>query len=113
MKNVVFSTRNIDELISDIAAEVAKIIESKHSRKACFEDNYDMFMTVDQAADFLHLKVPTIYSKVSRGELSPSKRGGRLYFSRSDLTEYIMQGSRTTVEEIQNDVPTILKSRKK
>jgi excisionase family DNA binding protein len=58
-------------------------------------------MDIHQAAEFLKLKVPTIYSKVSKGELPSMKRGKRLYFSKMDLTAYLKQGRNTTNAEIE------------
>lgn len=52
----------------------------------------DDFLTVNEAADLLHLKKPTVYSKVSRGELPVMKRGKRLYFSKQELLEYVQAG---------------------
>ena len=49
----------------------------------------DKLLTVKETAEFLNLKVPTIYSKVNRGELPHSKVGKRLYFSQAELTAYI------------------------
>ena len=57
-------------------------------------------MDVNQAAEFLKLKVPTIYSKVSRGEIPCMKRSCRLYFSRKDLIAYLKEGRRMTNSEI-------------
>jgi excisionase family DNA binding protein len=51
------------------------------------------FMTVQETANFLNLAVPTIYSKVSQGELPCMKRGKRLYFSRKQIKDYLYNGS--------------------
>jgi excisionase family DNA binding protein len=56
-----------------------------------------------EAAELLNYSVPTLYSKVSRGELPNMKRGGRLYFSRAELQTYIKQGRRMTTEEAAAD----------
>ena len=58
-------------------------------------------MDIQEAAEFLKLTVPTIYSKVSKGELPSMKRGKRLYFSKMDLTAYLRQGRNTTNSEIE------------
>lgn len=57
-------------------------------------------MDVHEAALFLKLKVPTIYSKVSKGEIPSMKRGNRLYFSRKDLTLYLQEGRTKSEAEI-------------
>lgn len=40
----------------------------------------ERLLTIEQAADFLHLSKATIYSKCSRNQLPYMKRGKRLYF---------------------------------
>lgn len=52
----------------------------------------EQLLTVHEAAKFLSLTAPTIYSKASRGELPVMKRGKRLYFSSTELLEYIKGG---------------------
>lgn len=63
----------------------------------------DEIMSVGKAAIFLDLAVPTVYSKVCRKELPVNKRGKRLYFYRSELTEWIRSGRKRTAEEIMNE----------
>lgn len=58
------------------------------------KSNTKPFLNVKETADYLNLAVPTIYSKVSRGELPFIKRGKKLYFSSSDLEDYLNQGRR-------------------
>lgn len=69
-------------------------------------------LTVKEAAEFLNLTVPTIYSKVSRGMLPVMKRGKRLYFSSLELMEYLKKGRKKTVEETAQEATRYLKSRK-
>jgi len=46
-------------------------------------------MTIQQTAKFLSLSVPTIYSKVAKGEIPYLKATRKLYFLRSDLMHYL------------------------
>jgi excisionase family DNA binding protein len=75
----------------------------------------EQLLTVQEAAKFLNLTVPTIYSKVSKGELPVMKRSKRLYFSREELTNYVKQGRRKTNTEIADEADEYLvkKGRKK
>ncbi|MCF8465125.1 MAG: helix-turn-helix domain-containing protein [Flavobacteriales bacterium] len=57
-------------------------------------------MNIHEAAEFLKLKVATVYSKVSKGELPYMKRGNRLYFSKKDIILYLRQTRNQTKEEI-------------
>lgn len=54
----------------------------------------DQLLTIQQAAELLHLSVPTLYSKVSKRELPCMKRGKRLYFSQNELVEYVKHGGK-------------------
>lgn len=47
------------------------------------------FLSAEQAASFLKIKLNTIYSKVKKGELPYSRSGKRkLLFSKKDLEQY-------------------------
>lgn len=65
-------------------------------------------MSVQEAADFLKLSVPTIYSKVSKGELPYMKASKRLYFSKTELQEYIKSGRKKTSTEALIEAPNNL-----
>ncbi len=71
------------------------------NRKQQSSEQSENFLTIQEAAELLNLSVPTIYSKVSRGELPVMKRSKRLYFSRSELLKYIKHGRRKTIDEIE------------
>lgn len=73
------------------------------------QNKVEGLLTVQEAANFLNLSKPTIYSKVSKRELPFMKRGKRLYFSKSELLEYIKEGRRQTATEIKLEVNTYLK----
>ncbi len=73
----------------------------------------DILLTIKQAAEILHLSVPTIYGLVQRAEVPVCKRGKRLYFSKQELTTWIMAGRKKTISEIEAEVSTYLPMRKK
>ena len=71
----------------------------------------EQLLTVQDAAQFLNLTVPTIYSKVSKGELPVMKRSKRLYFSSSELLDYLKAGRKKTNAEIEEEANTYLKKK--
>lgn len=73
----------------------------------------EQLLTVQEAAQFLNLTVPTIYSKVSKGELPVMKRSKRLYFSRTELLDYLKEGRRKTNAEIEAEAEAYLSNNKK
>lgn len=70
-------------------------------------------LSIKEAANFLNLKVPTLYSKVSKREIPFMKRAKRLYFSRKDLLDYIKSGQQDTISNPSYDPSDLLAPRKK
>jgi excisionase family DNA binding protein len=93
---------NIENLLLDI----------KHQPDQAESGTGDKFLNVKEAAEFLCLTKPTIYGKVSRGELPVMKRGNRLYFSREELTVYLKEGRKKTNTEVEDEAHTYLKKKK-
>jgi excisionase family DNA binding protein len=90
METKVFISMTKDELETLIIDCVNACLRNDKSKKE--EAPEDVIMTIQEAAEFLSLTVPTMYSKVSKGELPFMKRGKRLYFSRTELMEYVKAG---------------------
>lgn len=72
----------------------------------------EQLFTVQEAAQFLNLTVPTIYSKVSKGELPVMKRSKRLYFSSIELMAYLKLGRQKTNAEIEQEAEEYLSNKK-
>jgi excisionase family DNA binding protein len=73
----------------------------------------ERLLTVQEAAQFLNLTVPTIYSKVSKGELPVMKRSKRLYFSSIQLMEYIKDGAKKSYAEVEQQAEAYLSNSKR
>lgn len=107
MQNVVLSTRNIDDLVSDIANEVIrKIGNISFIEKP--QPQSEKLLTIQEAAEFLNLSVATLYTKVSRNELPFMKKGKRLYFSDKELMRYIKEGKRKSNDELEAEAADYL-----
>lgn len=92
------------------------LLDLKHSSKNKEEQTSlqnDKLLNIQEAAEFLNLSVPTIYSKVSKGELPVMKRSKRLYFSNTELLDYLKKGRKKTNSEIELDAEDYLKKRSK
>lgn len=63
---------------------------------------------IQEASKLLGITVPTMYSKVSKGEVPVTKRGKRLYFFRSELLEYLKQGRKKSHAEIEAEANAYL-----
>jgi len=73
----------------------------------------DEVLTIQQAAGFLKLSVPTLYGLVSRSQLPVSKRGKRLYFSKAELTAWIKEGRKKTLAETETEAEVYLSRKAK
>jgi len=73
----------------------------------------ERLLTIQETAELLSLKVPTMYSKVSKGELPVMKRGKRLYFSSTEILEYIKVGRKKSNAEIEQEAEKYLPNNKK
>ena len=83
---------NIENLLLDLKHNTKEPI---HQREA------EELLTVKQAAELLKLSVPTIYGYVQRQEIPVSKRGKRLYFSKQELLDWVKEGRKKTLSEIE------------
>ena len=105
----------INNITKAIANQVANQLANQVAPLLGFEKNepQDKLLNIDEACEVLHLEKPTVYSKVSRGELPHMKKGKRLYFSREALPEYIQSGRVKTNEELQDSALDYLNIRRK
>lgn len=95
---------SIENLILDLKHSPLRVEPTEHP---------EQLLTIQQAAELLSLTVPTLYSKVSKSELPVMKRGKRLYFSRTELMEYIKEGRKKSNAEIEVEAEAYLTDKKK
>ena len=98
-------------MLTKEVSELKQLLLQKSEQKAT--PPAEQLLTVQEAADFLHLSVPTVYSKVSKGELPVMKRSKLLYFSRNDLINYIKEGRKKTNSEIEAEADNYLTKNKR
>ena len=87
------------------------LLDLKHEPKELPGTPQDRLFTIQQAAEFLGLTVPTMYTKVSKSELPVMKRGKRLYFSRSELLDYLKTGRKKSNAEIEAEAAKYLQNK--
>lgn len=109
MNNLIYSLINVDDLISNIANEVVKRLSLQNSPNN--NELADDIIDINGASKITGLSVPTIYSKVSKREIPFSKPEGskRLYFSKSELIEYVKTKRVKTTKEAYRDAEIIIK----
>ena len=69
-------------------------------------------ITIHQASSLTGYAVQTLYGKVSRKEIPFMKKGGKLWFSRKELIEWVSDGKQVSIEEHVNKMICIPKKRK-
>lgn len=113
MHNFVLSPIDPETLISSISERVTANILKAVRNEQPTTDQPEQLLTIQEAAEFLSLTVPTMYSKVSKGELPVMKRSKRLYFSRTELLEYLKDGRKKSNAEIEQEAKAYLLNNKK
>ncbi len=112
MHNLVLSPIDPEILINSIVDKVTANILTAVTNKQTKSDA-DELLTVQEAANFLKLSIPTIYSKVSRLQLPCMKQGKKVYFSKNELLEYLKAGKKKTFAEIEAEADAYLSNNKK
>jgi excisionase family DNA binding protein len=69
-------------------------------------------MNVDQAAEFLKLKPSTVYGKTSKKQIPHQRKGGKLYFNKTELLEWVKKGEVKTSDTIEAEAQTFLMKNK-
>ena len=113
MENVVFTNLSIPEIRQLFRQELETYFEANKQPEQAPTEQPERLLTIQEAAEFLSLTVPTMYSKVSKGELPVMKRSKRLYFSRTELMEYVKAGRKKSNAEIEAEAKAYLSNNKK
>jgi len=111
MHNLVLSPIDPEILIESISERVTENVLKALKDAKTPNVTHEKLLNIHEAAEFLSLSVPTIYSKVSKGELPVMKRGKRLYFSTSELMEYLKAGRKKSNTEVEKEAETYLKKK--
>jgi len=113
MDKTVFISLPIEDLQTVIIDCVNSCLKNNTQESKPTTEQPEQLLTVQEAAQFLNLTVPTIYSKVSKGELPVMKRSKRLYFSSTELMEYLKEGRKKSNAEIEQEAEAYLSNNRK
>ena len=102
-----------EQLSNLIQCSIRKVLKEASPHKVEPSEQTEYLLNIQQAAEFLTLSVPTIYSKVSKGELPVMKRSKRLYFSSTELMQYLKEGRKKSNTEIKKEAENYFLSTKK
>lgn len=84
----------VPQALNQLMGMVGKLIESNET----ITHEQETPITIDRAAEILHLKIATIYLKTRKNEIPHYFTHGKLYFFESELIEYIKTGKVPTKE---------------
>lgn len=104
MKNLTFD--QLPEAIVALYDKLLSIEKMIDNLKMGNNIPHQDLLNIQQASELVTLAIPTLYSKVSLKEIPFSKKGKRLYFSRSELLEWVNSGRKETIADITNSVET-------
>lgn len=94
------------EFLKETFREVLKENSPGNSR-------FPEILDIQQASEFLRLKMNTLYEKTSRKLIPHFKKGNKLYFNRTELEAWIQEGKVKMKNEIEAQAITYLATRKK
>ena len=103
----------LPQAVSQLQDKLDNIERLLLSRSEVPQPDADKLLTIKETAEFLHLTVPTIYLMVQRAEIPVCKRGKRLYFSKLEITSWIMAGRKKTTLEIEDKVNSFVHASRK
>ncbi len=94
---------HINTIVKSVTKDaIEQVLKSKNSQ--AFNSGDDS-LSAEQVADFLKIKLNTLYAKVEKNELPHYYSGKRkLLFSKSELVEYVMKRKGKSNTEISEEV---------
>lgn len=63
--------------------------------------NPDKYLTIQQAAELVNLKIGTLYQLVHKGQIPNYKRGKHLSFKETEIRQWMQASRRQTVMEVK------------
>lgn len=103
MGTAIFTSLSEDDFKRMLKETVKEVLrEGIHQVK----DNLPEILNVKEAANFLRLKLNTLYEKTSRKLIPHFKRGNKLYFRKPELESWIKEGKVKTQDEMQGEAIT-------
>ena len=111
MNQIIVTTLTKEELEEMISLAVKRAIAG---HKPETREEREIYFDIEEASAFLKLAKQTLYQLSSNRKIPTIKRGKKLYFLKTELTQWLKSGRRKTLTEIQEETRNYLrKARKK
>ncbi|MEY3499749.1 MAG: Helix-turn-helix domain [Bacteroidota bacterium] len=94
---------HINVAVSNAFMSALEQFKKGNAQKSSYAD--EDFLSAEEAASFLKLKLNTIYSKAEKGELPFYRSGKRkLLFSKKELEQHVLKRKVKSLEELKEEV---------
>ena len=103
---------NLPQAVAHLTKQVENLSELIKSRRTYSEPEPEIPIDAQETADFLKVTLSTVYILNQKHEIPSCKRGKRLYFFKKDLIEWIQNGRRKTISEIEAEADNYLVAQK-
>ena len=110
MERVTFES--LPEAVARILDAIERIERQLNEQRERSTTDTEKALTVKEAAEFLNLAVPTVYTMVSKGLLPYTKKSKRIYFFQAELLAYLKTGSRKSVAQITSEASQYISIKK-
>jgi excisionase family DNA binding protein len=97
---------------ADLEAFAKTLLAQNTSQSATPSLSAKALMSVEDAAKFLNLAKTTLYQLTSRNEIPFVKRTRKLYFSRADLENWLLEGTQKSKKEIEKEAILFIQTQK-
>ena len=108
MNDIIFSPISIDQLTEICYQAVKRALNESQPTFEAIAQEADT-LSVDQAAELLKMKRQTVYLLSSKNLIPVSRRRKRLYFSRKELLDWIAEGRRKIITEVEANTSAFIK----
>jgi len=90
------------EQLPIVVAEIRALLQRMEQKLNTLTrpEEQDALLTIEEAARLINLKVSTIYAKVSKRQIPVVKKDKKLYFEKTALLKWLMEGKKMTSAEI-------------
>jgi excisionase family DNA binding protein len=118
LKDVLIRTLQHIQQTNELLSSIISIIKDMEDEPravvpAATKEEYPEHLSVDKAAQFTGYSRSYIYRLIHLGRIPCYKpNGGRLFFKKSELEEFLLSGKKASSYELSNQADEILNSRK-
>lgn len=107
------SFENLPKAVAHLASEIAEIktiVQNVHKTES---KEKRIPIGIDEVSQIIKKAKPTIYTLVRQRKITCYKNGKKLYFFEEEILEWIANGKKKTIQEIESEVLKYNRNQKK